>query len=260
MKLVILLISLFAGSISAFAQTLSVHCNDKGKYGYIDENGKEVVKCQYDLTENMENGVGKVLKGDKYGFVNDKGKVVVQPRYKTALFSGEKFWLIDEKGTLWVQDSVGHEIVKLTKINDVQPCKNNQKQFLVINANNKFKVYDLNEKVESREYDDVRVANQESGSEVYVTLSGEEWTLLSGEFKNPLPIRCTASTPEAILSVYTLWERLSSPEFDYEEFMKDEMNKEAFNVILRLVSEYGVTGDFKKSLPTFVWTINSEKQ
>lgn len=250
------MISLFAGSIGAFAQTLTVHCNDKGKYGYVDENGKEVVKCQYDLTESMENGVGKVLKGDKYGFVNDKGKVVVQPKYTVAMFSGQKFWLMDEKRNLIVQDNEGHELAKLTKINDIQPCKDNQKQFLIIDANNKYKVYDLDKKVESLKYDKIETVNQEPGSEVYATQIGERWTLLSGEFKNPLPIRCNASSPQTILSVYNLWQHMSSPDFNYEDFIKDDKSKEAFDAILSLVSEYGVTGDFKKSLPSFVWFIN----
>ena len=72
---------LCASAIGAYAQSLTVHCNDKGKYGYVDENGKEVVKCQYDLTEKFENGFGKILKGDKHGYVNEKGKVIIQPKY-----------------------------------------------------------------------------------------------------------------------------------------------------------------------------------
>lgn len=259
MKKVILLIFVFATTIGSFAQNLVVHCNDKGKYGYVDENGKEVVKCQYDLTENIENGIGKILKGNKYGFVNSAGKVVVQPKYTSATFSGEKFWLMDEKNNLVIQDVEGHEITKISKVVDFKTTQGNQKQFWLTNAGKKQQIYDLQEKKISSIYDEIRIVTQEPSSEIYAVQVNGDWTLLSGDFKNPLPLQASAKNAESILSLYQFWQLLASPEFKYEEFIANENAVVAFQSIVEMVSKYGVTADLKKTLPSFVWSINSIK-
>lgn len=263
MKMKKFLLLLCASTIGAYAQTLTVHCNDKGKYGYVDENGKEVVKCQYDLTEKFENGFGKILKGDKHGYVNEKGKVIIQPKYQHASLSANRFWLMDGKGNLEVVDEKGKKIVKLSKVTEVKPAQGNQNQFLVTTGNQQ-QVYNLNTKQCSPLYDAVMPLCQDPGSEVYavcvVSNKESEWSLLNGVFKNPLPLQATAENAETILSVYQLWQFLSSPNFNYEEFVKDEKAEAVFQTMIGLVEKHGVTGNLKQSLPTFVWNINSIKK
>lgn len=258
-----LLLFLCASAIGAYAQKLTVHCNDKGKYGYVDENGKEVVKCQYDLTEKFENGFGKILKGDKHGYVNEKGKVIIQPKYSYATLSADKFWLMDGKGNLEVIDGKGKKIVKLSKITEVKPAQGNQNQFLVTKGD-QMQVYDLNTKKCSPLYAGVVPLCQDPGLEIYavsVVCNKEiEWSLLNGEFKNPLPLQASSEDATTIVTVYKLWQFLSSPNFNYEEFIKDEKAEAVFQTMVGLVEKHGVTGNLKQSLPTFVWNINSIKK
>lgn len=54
------------------------------KYGFIDKQGKMVVKASYDYASEFSEGLARVGKGGKYGFVNDKGKVVIPIQYVAA--------------------------------------------------------------------------------------------------------------------------------------------------------------------------------
>ena len=65
--------------------------NSEGKFGFIDERGREVIPCKYDLVTGWIDGaaviwekVGEDRNGDvqyKYGLINDKGKTIVTPQY-----------------------------------------------------------------------------------------------------------------------------------------------------------------------------------
>ena len=48
-----------------------------GKWGFIDESGKEVVPLIYDYIESFENGFAEVMINDKWGFIDESGKEVV---------------------------------------------------------------------------------------------------------------------------------------------------------------------------------------
>lgn len=45
------------------------------KYGYIDNNGKEIIKPQYDIAYPFSEGLAVVVKEGKYLIINDKNKV-----------------------------------------------------------------------------------------------------------------------------------------------------------------------------------------
>ena len=57
------------------------------KYGFVNKNGKEVVKCQYDAAWKCSDGLAKVRIGNgiydhKYGYVNKMGIEVIQCQYE----------------------------------------------------------------------------------------------------------------------------------------------------------------------------------
>lgn len=71
---------------------LALVINDEGKVGYINENGKEVIECQYDMGRRFsENGiavVGERIDVDdegnpiyRYGCINQKGKAITECQY-----------------------------------------------------------------------------------------------------------------------------------------------------------------------------------
>lgn len=52
------------------------------KYGYVDKDGKVVVDYQYDdATEQNEYGYAAVQKDGKWGAINEKGEEIVKPQY-----------------------------------------------------------------------------------------------------------------------------------------------------------------------------------
>lgn len=259
MKKILTLITLFAGTVGCWAQTLTVHCNDKGKYGYVDENGKEVVKCQYDLTEEFKDGFGKVTKGDKIGYVNAAGKVVVQPKYSVTAYSGNKFWLLDGKNTLLILDNEGKQIVQLKNVYNLVPTTGNQRQFAYINTSKNQLIYDLETGKKSVEFSEVLYLSKDYGKEIYIVKRGQNYELLNGDYKNPLPFNLSLTDSETLRNIYLFWTMLESPDFNYEEFIANENYQKVLNALIDLMSATGVTADFKTTLPSFVWSINNIK-
>ncbi len=54
-----------------------------GQWGFVNEEGQEVVPCQYDEVRDFEDGelMAAVRRGGQWGFVNQEGQEVVPCRY-----------------------------------------------------------------------------------------------------------------------------------------------------------------------------------
>lgn len=48
-----------------------------GKNGFINREGKEVIKLKYDDASSFSEGIAPVRKGDVWYLINKKGKVMV---------------------------------------------------------------------------------------------------------------------------------------------------------------------------------------
>lgn len=84
---------LLLGGLWAFvgvqAQNLRPEANEKGKFGYVDDQGKKVISYKYDEASPFEEGLAKVKKGTKYGFIDPEGKAVGKIKYTLILpFNG----------------------------------------------------------------------------------------------------------------------------------------------------------------------------
>lgn len=55
--------------------------NEKGKWGFVDENGSLVVKYDYTAVGPFQGKYARIQKGDKWGFINKNGEVVIKPEY-----------------------------------------------------------------------------------------------------------------------------------------------------------------------------------
>lgn len=82
----------FVGKRMSGEQYLAAVQNEEGKWGYINEKGKEVIPCEYDFAvSGWTQGVtvigertGEDDEGHskyKYGLINAKGEVVIEPQY-----------------------------------------------------------------------------------------------------------------------------------------------------------------------------------
>lgn len=81
-------------SLGAQAQDLKLKVNDKGKVGFVDLSGNEVVACQYESAAPFEDGVSIVSKSKKYGLVNSQGTVLAKPQYDEITPWGNHTFLI----------------------------------------------------------------------------------------------------------------------------------------------------------------------
>ncbi|TAE73012.1 MAG: WG repeat-containing protein [Bacteroidetes bacterium] len=62
--------------------------NLNGKYGVIDEKGKEIVPCKYEFVGTYIDGIAKIKMNNKIGLIDDKGKEIVPCKYdKISLFN-----------------------------------------------------------------------------------------------------------------------------------------------------------------------------
>ena len=87
---------LFAGllfSIMSFSQSIQpkMMFNEglkgyevDGKWGFINEQGKVVIKPQFDDVGWFSEGLCAVEINGKWGFINKKGTIVIQPKYGFA--------------------------------------------------------------------------------------------------------------------------------------------------------------------------------
>ena len=81
--------------------------NEKGKVGYINEKGEEVIPCEYDFGTTAwvgdVAGVGINDETDpsgslKYGAINKKGEIVIPLKYEGIYLSNGVIWLVEQVG------------------------------------------------------------------------------------------------------------------------------------------------------------------
>jgi KWG Leptospira. len=88
---------------------------EEGKWVIIDENGKELYsnRYDYDAVTPFTEGVSWVLKGNKWGLVNKNGKEIISPKYEGVcpFVGGFSAVMVGEK---WgIIDKSGKEIIPI---------------------------------------------------------------------------------------------------------------------------------------------------
>ena len=68
------------GSLPAFAE-LMPDKNEKGKYGYLNNDGSVAIKYAYDDATAFVDGRAKVRKGNKWGYIDETGLEVIKIKY-----------------------------------------------------------------------------------------------------------------------------------------------------------------------------------
>ena len=108
-KLLLCLVAMGLFTLSLSAQNLRIHVNQKGKVGYVDASGNEVIKCAYESAQPFVDGLAIVTKSGKSGLIDATGNVVVPLKYTQIstwgnglylLNTGKKVGLADHKGNI----------------------------------------------------------------------------------------------------------------------------------------------------------------
>lgn len=97
---------------------LMVYKNKNNRYGFMNEQGKIVIKDEYTMVIQFNNdGLACVQQDGLLGFIDKTGAVVVPARYKSIAmqFVGGKTLAVKPDGTLVVVDTTGQELKVLGK-------------------------------------------------------------------------------------------------------------------------------------------------
>ena len=89
-----------------FAKNGLAAAKHKGKWGYINLNGKGVIKNEWDLATSFFEGRALVKNESKWGVIDEKGTPIIQPSFLAAsLFKDGTAFVMDEShfGTIDVQ-------------------------------------------------------------------------------------------------------------------------------------------------------------
>ena len=112
MKFRNLLFTLMIGFVFPIqAQDLRLQVNKKGKVGFVDSEGVEIIKCQYDNAFPFKNGVAIVSKNKKSGLVNAKGEVILPLIYTKVDHWNENLYLIKASNKQGLCDSLGNIVL-----------------------------------------------------------------------------------------------------------------------------------------------------
>lgn len=102
----ILMVASVTFACVAQAQDLTIHVNKKGKVGFVDKNGAEVIKCAYESAYPFSGGYAIVTKSGKSGIIDERGKVVLPLKYTSIMPWNQSLYLIK---TGKIQGLAGHD-------------------------------------------------------------------------------------------------------------------------------------------------------
>lgn len=77
--LILCLLVLVSGSVQA--QRLKAVQNEKGRYGFMTEDGTVVIKYRYDEATPFKDGIAKIGKDGKYSLINEDGEIITKRKY-----------------------------------------------------------------------------------------------------------------------------------------------------------------------------------
>lgn len=140
------------------AQDLRIQVDKKGKVGFVDANGTEVIKCEYESAYPFKNGFAIVCKSKKYGIIDSSGKIVLPLKYSQISSWNERLYLIKSGKVMGLAKPSGEIVleVKYTMISksncygkalialDGKSVTNEQKTYI---QNAKYGIIDDNGKV-----------------------------------------------------------------------------------------------------------------
>ena len=55
-----------------------------GKYGFINEDGEEIISCKYEDADDSSDGLARVQSAEGWGFVNENGEEIIPCKYEDA--------------------------------------------------------------------------------------------------------------------------------------------------------------------------------
>jgi predicted DNA-binding WGR domain protein len=82
------------------------------KWGFIDKNGNEVIKCIYDKVNDFREDLTPVERKGKYGFIDKNGNEILMGVYDYGHIFYDGFAGVERKGKWGFIDTSGKEVIK----------------------------------------------------------------------------------------------------------------------------------------------------
>lgn len=110
-KYSLLFLFVIALSVKGYSQDLKISVNKKGKVGFVDNKGQEVIKCQYESAQPFKDGVAIVVKSGKCGMITATGEEIFPLKYSSIqpwtkdmyiVKKGKKVGLADRQGLFYL--------------------------------------------------------------------------------------------------------------------------------------------------------------
>ena len=101
----------------AYSQDLKIIVDKKGKVGFSDPNGNEVIKCEYESAQPFVNGIAIVTKSGKSGIIDASGNILLPLIYTHIstwnkdlylIKNGKKMGLADHQGKVVLPVNYSH--------------------------------------------------------------------------------------------------------------------------------------------------------
>ena len=100
---------------TTFSEGLAVVGINKGFYsqiyGYINEDGKEVIPCQFSGAQCFSEGLAAVRKDGKWGYINKEGYEVIPCQYEDWSWFSEGLAMVCKKSKYGIINKEGNEVV-----------------------------------------------------------------------------------------------------------------------------------------------------
>lgn len=156
--------------------------DDSGYWGFIDENGKEVIPFYYtEVGDFQDNGLAKVKSGDSYGFINELGVIMIDPYYDEVSDFNENGMAMVRTGKRYnFVNSIGAKqydnVWEFTEMG-IAPAKKDGKYFFINKAGNKINdcIYDV-------------VNSFDEGNQIYKVRQGTKYGLVNKNGEEMLPV------------------------------------------------------------------------
>lgn len=62
-----------------------------GAYGFIDKNGKTIMKPEFDEISSFSEGLARVKVNGEWGFIDKNGKIVIKPKFDAIYYDATNF-------------------------------------------------------------------------------------------------------------------------------------------------------------------------
>ena len=83
----------------------------QNKWGFIDKDYNNVIKCQYSAVGDFHEGYAKVRKNDKYGYIDKNGKLVIAHQFDVASDFSEGLAAVKSKGKYGYINTSGKVVI-----------------------------------------------------------------------------------------------------------------------------------------------------